>query len=93
MSEIAASGHGRGAAGSLDLLLGGGRERVGADLDGHGDVALAEDLHRLALADRAGLDQLGHYLMSLPYENYSTGVSGFKPSNKAAIVVKPYATR
>ena len=26
--------------------------------------------------------------MSLPYQNYSTGVSGYKPSNKAAIVVK-----
>jgi CubicO group peptidase (beta-lactamase class C family) len=38
--------------------------------------------------DRARLDQLGQYLMSLPYENYSTGVSGYKASNKAAIVVK-----
>ena len=34
------------------------------------------------------LKALGQYLMSLPYENYSTGVSGYKPSNKAAIVVK-----
>jgi CubicO group peptidase (beta-lactamase class C family) len=34
------------------------------------------------------LKSLGQYLMSLPYENYSTGVSGFKASNKAAIVVK-----
>ena len=34
------------------------------------------------------LESLGRYLMSLPYENYSTGVSGYKASNKAAIVVK-----
>jgi hypothetical protein len=34
------------------------------------------------------LKGLGQYLMSLPYENYSTGVSGYKSSNKAAIVVK-----
>jgi hypothetical protein len=34
------------------------------------------------------LKTLGQYLMSLPYENYSTGVSGYKASNKAAIVVK-----
>src|SRR5919109_4382868 len=38
--------------------------------------------------DAAKLDDLGQYLMSQPYENYQTGVSGFKPSNKAAIVVK-----
>lgn len=34
------------------------------------------------------LESLGRYLMSLPYENYSTGVSGYQASNKAAIVVK-----
>jgi CubicO group peptidase (beta-lactamase class C family) len=34
------------------------------------------------------LNQLGQYLMSQPYENYKTGVSGYHPSNKAAIVVK-----
>ena len=34
------------------------------------------------------LNQLGQYLMSQPYENYKTGVSGYDPSNKAAIVVK-----
>ena len=38
--------------------------------------------------DRDRLNGLGQYLMSLPYENYSTGVSGYKASNKAAIVVK-----
>ena len=38
--------------------------------------------------DAAKLNQLGQYLMSQPYENYQTGVSGYKPSNKAAIVVK-----
>jgi hypothetical protein len=38
--------------------------------------------------NRTRLQELGTYLMSLPYENYSTGVSGYKPSNKAAIVVK-----
>lgn len=38
--------------------------------------------------DRDRLRGLGQYLMALPYENYSTGVSGYKASNKAAIVVK-----
>jgi hypothetical protein len=38
--------------------------------------------------DAARLSQLGQYLMAQPYENYATGVSGYKPSNKAAIVVK-----
>jgi Beta-lactamase len=38
--------------------------------------------------DAAKLQELGRYLMSLPHENYSTGVSGYKPSHKAAIVVK-----
>ena len=36
----------------------------------------------------AGLDQLGSYLMALPYQGYYTGVTGYKASNKAAIVVK-----
>ena len=34
------------------------------------------------------LSQLGQYLMAQPYENYKTGVTGYDPSNKAAIVVK-----
>ncbi|HEY7614770.1 MAG TPA: serine hydrolase [Gemmatimonadales bacterium] len=38
--------------------------------------------------DRTRLDQLGQYLMSQPFENYKTGVAGYDPSNKAAIVVK-----
>jgi CubicO group peptidase (beta-lactamase class C family) len=38
--------------------------------------------------DGGKLKALGQYLMSLPYENYAIGVSGYKPSNKAAIVVK-----
>ena len=38
--------------------------------------------------NRDKLKQLGQYLMALPYESYSTGVSGFHPSNKAALVVK-----
>ena len=38
--------------------------------------------------DAAKLNDLGRYLMSQPYENYQTGVSAYKPSNKAAIVVK-----
>jgi hypothetical protein len=38
--------------------------------------------------DPTRLSQLGQYLMAQPYENYQTGVSGYKPSNKAAIVVK-----
>ena len=37
---------------------------------------------------RDQLNSLGQYLMSLPYENYSLDVTGYKPSNKAAIVVK-----
>src|SRR3954453_17943960 len=45
-----------GAAGGLDLLLGRGREGLDTHLAGHRDLALAEDLDRLALADRA----LGH---------------------------------
>jgi beta-lactamase family protein len=38
--------------------------------------------------DASKLSSLGSYLMSLPYENYATGVSGYHPANKAAIVVK-----
>ena len=38
--------------------------------------------------EAAKLHELGQYLMAQPYENYHTGVSGYKPSNKAAIVVK-----
>lgn len=38
--------------------------------------------------DGAKLNDLGQYLMSQPYENYQTGVSGYKASNKAAVVVK-----
>ncbi|HEY9507219.1 MAG TPA: hypothetical protein VIQ27_14695 [Gemmatimonadales bacterium] len=36
----------------------------------------------------ARLDRLGRFLMSQPFENYSTGFSGYDPSNKAAIVVR-----
>src|ERR1700743_1605896 len=46
-----------GSAGGLDLLLGGARERVGADLDLDGQVALAENLHRLVFATRALRDE------------------------------------
>lgn len=38
--------------------------------------------------ESARLNDLGHYLMSQPFESYQTGVSGYKASNKAAIVVK-----
>ena len=38
--------------------------------------------------EAARLNDLGAYLMAQPWENYQTGVSGYKPSNKAAIVVK-----
>ena len=48
------------------------------------DAARIRDLG----VDRDKLGALGKYLMSLPYQNYSTGVSGFKASYKAAIVVK-----
>jgi CubicO group peptidase (beta-lactamase class C family) len=34
------------------------------------------------------LATLGTYTMSLPWENYFTGVSGYQASNKAALVVK-----
>jgi PKD repeat protein len=34
------------------------------------------------------LGALGSYLMSRPSENYNTGVSGYDPTNKAAIVIK-----
>ena len=37
---------------------------------------------------RDRLQSLGQYLMSLPYESYTINVSGYKASNKAAIVVK-----
>lgn len=43
---------------------------------------------REAGMDAARLSQLGEYLMSQPSENYQVGVSGYKPTNKAAIVVK-----
>src|SRR3954469_271682 len=44
------------SAGGLDLLLGRGGERLDRHVDLDGDVALAEDLDRLAVADRT----LGH---------------------------------
>src|SRR5688572_2612837 len=34
------------------------------------------------------LAAFGAYTMSLPWENYSTGVSGYSSSNKASLVVK-----
>ena len=55
---------------------GGWRETT--DADKIGDLGM----------DRDKLKALGQYLMSLPWQNYSTGVSGYKASNKAAIVVK-----
>jgi PKD repeat protein len=48
------------------------------------DLAHIQDLG----LDAQKLDLLGTYLMSLPYENYSTGVTGYHASNKAALVVK-----
>jgi CubicO group peptidase (beta-lactamase class C family) len=47
----------------------------------------ATQLRELGM-NAARLNDLGQYLMSQPFENYETGVSGYKPSNKAAIVVK-----
>jgi len=38
--------------------------------------------------DLAKLDALGAYTMSLPWQNYSTGVRGFDPRNKATLVIK-----
>ncbi len=51
-------------------------------------VTTDEDRARDLGIDRDKLKSLGSYLMSLPYQNYVTGVSGYKASNKAAIVVK-----
>ena len=49
-----------GATSGGDLLLGRRAERVRRDLELHpAELAVAEDLDRLALADRAGVDQLG----------------------------------
>src|SRR5688572_23474776 len=45
-------------AGGLDLLLRRGGERLGAHLDGDLDLALAQHLDALALADRALGDEL-----------------------------------
>jgi CubicO group peptidase (beta-lactamase class C family) len=36
----------------------------------------------------ARISELGSYAMSLPYEGYATGVVGFHPSYKAAVVIK-----
>src|SRR5688500_5987816 len=47
----------------------------------------AAEVRKLGL-DAARLSQVGQFLMSQPYENYQTGVSGYKASYKAAIVVK-----
>ena len=52
--------------------------RKTADAGRIGDLGVSRD----------GLASLGQYLMSLPYESFNIGVSGYKPSNKAAIVVK-----
>jgi CubicO group peptidase (beta-lactamase class C family) len=38
--------------------------------------------------DPAKIADLGSYAMSLPWEGYATGVSGYDPRNKAAIVIK-----
>jgi PKD repeat protein/CubicO group peptidase (beta-lactamase class C family) len=38
--------------------------------------------------DASKLGALGSYLMSRPSENYNTGVSGYDPTNKVAIVIK-----
>lgn len=38
--------------------------------------------------DPARLDSLGAYVMSVPYESYYTGVTGYLASNKAALVIK-----
>src|ERR687888_1415227 len=54
-----ASDLGDAAAGGLDLLLGRRAERVRGELERDAaQVAAAENLDRLVLADRAGLDQL-----------------------------------
>src|SRR6478672_9300160 len=54
------SQHRGAAAGRLDLLLRRAGERVGAHLHGDGQVALAEDLDRVTVADGALGDQVVH---------------------------------
>ena len=55
--------------------MAGGRVGAGCSPLAHGiDIALA--------------DSLGAYLMALPWERYYTGVSGYKESNKAALIIK-----
>ena len=50
-------------------------------------TADARQIARMGL-DQAKLGALGAYLTSLPYRGYYTGVSGYKASNKAVLVVK-----
>jgi len=38
--------------------------------------------------DPDGMAALGAYAMSLPWQNFYTGVSGYNPSNKAALIIK-----
>jgi hypothetical protein len=38
--------------------------------------------------DPVKADSLGAYVMSVPYESYNTGVSGYSASNKAVLIVK-----
>lgn len=58
--------------------------------EGSGGWRKATDAARIADlgVSRDRLGSLGQYLMSLPYESYAINVSGYKASNKAAIVVK-----
>ena len=58
--------------------------------EGSGGWRKATDAARIGDlgVNRDRLQSLGQYLMSLPFESYSINVSGYKASNKAAIVVK-----
>jgi PKD repeat protein len=47
----------------------------------------AEQILELGI-DASKLGALASYLMSRPSENYNTGVNGYDPTNKAAIVIK-----
>jgi CubicO group peptidase (beta-lactamase class C family) len=50
-------------------------------------TAEAADIRALGI-NPDGISALGAYAMALPWENFSTGVSGYDPSNKAALVIK-----
>lgn len=47
----------------------------------------AENIRALGM-DPSRISELGTYAMSLPWENFPMGISGYDPSNKALLVIK-----